>query len=97
MAKTIEAKRKQIALLQSRIERLQADINSLRKRDTAIRTRLVASRYGVSAATVIRMVEDGRLKGFRMPSKRGMWYITKRSINQFDKALSLRFNSPIIH
>jgi Mn-dependent DtxR family transcriptional regulator len=87
----LEQKKNQLERVMARAAKLQEEIKAIRKQNricaTCIRLREVARLLGVSGQTVLRMVEDHRLKGYRRCTN-GPWWITKRSLQKLHDALS---------
>ena len=54
--------------------------------DKTLSVNQVASRLHVSSMTVLRYVEEGKLRGFQM-AQRGWWHILEESVSQFERSL----------
>jgi excisionase family DNA binding protein len=95
---SIEQKRRQLERVMERASKLQEEIKTIRKqnriRATCIPLREVARMLGVSGQTVLRMVDDHRLRGYRSFT-RGPWWITKRSLQKLHDALSNKSRTAI--
>lgn len=93
----IKGKKSQLAHLYASVTRVEAEIDTLRKRSSMIPLRKVATTLKVSNTTVIRMLRDGRLKGHQN-CQRGWWWISKQSFIRFQsdvaKQPTLRIKSP---
>jgi hypothetical protein len=89
--KTLE---KQLARMQEKITRIQSQIKTARKCDSALPLKQVASMLHVCPATVRRMIDAGTLKGFQNGASRSSWWwVTKRSITHLHK--KIKYSGPI--